>query len=535
MSKLKPRVPAGMRDILPAQMVKRQYVIDTIAATFEEFGFEPLQTPAIELDETLRGKYGPEAERLVYRATYGAGEEQLALRYDLSVPLCRVVAQYPDLPKPFKRYQIAPVWRADRPQRGRFREFYQCDCDSVGSSSMICDAETVAVIYHILARLGFASFTIQINNRKLLNGIGRFAGVPGPLLKELYQAIDKLPKIGVDGVRQELLAAGIPDPAIEALRRVVRLYLQKKFELGDLESRLLAESTEQGGSGFGLDLARQLIGPARALLESQSREVAADRVQEHAGKLALSLLPPLRQYFRASRDLIPESVVDGLLGLLAIAGDNRAVLAALRAKLGDYPEALEGIGELEAMFGFLDDLGVPSTHCRVDVSMARGLEYYTGPIFETVVHEAGVGSVTGGGRFDDLVGMFMDRSLPANGTTIGIERLIVVMEERNMFPPGLGNTPVQVLVAYRGESERRPATRLAGELRRAGVRTLLYPDPDPLREQIGFANRKAIPVAVVLGPDEVAAGTATVRDLRAGQQHTVTSGDLVATVRRIVE
>ena len=179
-AKIEPRLPRGMRDILPRRMILRQYVIDTIRAVFERFGFEPLQTPAIELEETLLGKYGPDAERLMYSVGHREGKERLSLRYDLSVPLCRVIAQYPDLLKPFKRYQIAPVWRAERPQKGRYREFYQCDADTVGSASMLADAEMIQMIYEILTRLGFRQFTTQVNNRKIINAIGQFAGVPAP-------------------------------------------------------------------------------------------------------------------------------------------------------------------------------------------------------------------------------------------------------------------------------------------------------------------------------------------------------------------
>ena len=194
---VEPRIPAGMRDILPDQMLKRQYVLDVVRTTFEEYGFEPLQTSAIELSETLLGKYGPDAERLIYKAWYGdepSGE--FALRYDLSVPLSRVVAMYPDLPRPFKRYQIAPVYRADRPQKGRYREFYQCDVDVVGTNSMMADAEIVAVVVEVLTRLGFSGVSVSINNRKLLDGIGQFAGIPQALQPGLYRSIDKLDKIG---------------------------------------------------------------------------------------------------------------------------------------------------------------------------------------------------------------------------------------------------------------------------------------------------------------------------------------------------
>src|SRR5579884_4373445 len=196
-NKVRAAVPRGMRDILPEQMIRRQYVIDVIRDVFEEFGFEPLSTPAIELSETLTVKYRPDAERLIYSTTYGDGKDKLALRYDLSVPLSRVVAMYPELPKPFKRYQIAPVWRAERPQKGRYREFYQCDADTVGSASMLADAETLNIIYEILTRLGFKKFVVNINDRKVLTGIGQFSGVPGELLGGLYRSIDKLEKIGL--------------------------------------------------------------------------------------------------------------------------------------------------------------------------------------------------------------------------------------------------------------------------------------------------------------------------------------------------
>jgi len=195
--KVTPRIPAGMRDILPEQMIKRQYVLDAVRQVFERYGFEPLQTSAVELTETLTGKYGEEAERLIYKAWYGdTPGDEFSLRYDLSVPLCRVVAMYPDLPRPFKRYQIAPVWRADRPQRGRYREFSQCDVDIVGTTSMLANAEVVAIAYEVLVTLGFTEFTVNINNRKLLDGIGKYAGVPESLQSGLYRSIDKLDKIG---------------------------------------------------------------------------------------------------------------------------------------------------------------------------------------------------------------------------------------------------------------------------------------------------------------------------------------------------
>lgn len=515
--KVKPRVPRGMRDILPEQMVRRQYVIDVIRGVFEEFGFEPLQTPAIELDEILRGKYGPDAERLIYSATYGDGQEKLSLRYDLSVPLCRVMAMYPDIPRPFKRYHIAPVWRAERPQKGRYREFYQCDADTVGSSSMLGDAETVAVIYTILSRLGFGEFTVYINNRKILNGIGQFAGVPESLLPGLYRSIDKLGKIGVEGVKQELLSVGIPSTVNDALRRVARLYLQGKLDLDAVGARLGEEKEllpEEVAAAVEADLKSVLAGQTPG-------EIPPDRVQEEAGKLLSGVTAALREVYGPTTDLIPDEVVDKLMTLLEIKGDSEEVLGSLRAQLGDSADALEGIAELEEMTRYLELLQVPEKFYEIDVSMARGLEYYTGPIYETIVKEPNVGSITGGGRYDNLIGMFREESLPATGTTIGIERIIVVMEEQGMFPPSIGKTSVQVLVAAFNQDTVDESVKLAVRLRQEGLRAQVYFDPDPLREQIGYAAKKEIPVIAILGPDEIESGQVSLRDLRNKNQETV--------------
>ena len=218
-SKITPRLPRGMRDILPQKMLQRQYVIGAIEKIFQRFGFEPLQTPVLELRETLMGKYGDDAEKLIYDAKHREGKEDLSLRYDLTVPLTRVVAMYPELVKPFKRYQIAPVWRAERPQKGRYREFYQCDADIVGVKGMIADAEIISLAATALRRLGFCDFLVQINNRKILNGIGIYAGVPEELLGGLYRSIDKLDKIGLDGVRDELATNRIPAAVIDRMMR----------------------------------------------------------------------------------------------------------------------------------------------------------------------------------------------------------------------------------------------------------------------------------------------------------------------------
>ena len=525
-NKIEPRVPRGMRDILPEQMVRRQYVIDEIRKVFEEFGFEPLQTPAIELEETLSGKYGGEAERLIYSTTYGRGEERLSMRYDLSVPLCRVVGMYPELPKPIKRYQIAPVWRADRPQKGRYREFYQCDADTVGSTSMLGDAETVAVIYTILYRLGFREFTIFINNRKILKGLGQYAGVPDGLLPGLYKSIDKLSKIGVDGVRQEMLQVGIPDLIIASLRRVVREYLQGKIPAAEIGVRLREEQVpDDMGAGlvaFPEEVATVVEGPLKEIIvQYRPGEIESERVQEEAGKLITGVTSQLRQVYADRYELIPEQVVDRMMPLLEIEGDNQQVLASLSEKLSGYPDALQGIEELQEMFRYLGLLDVPERYCQLAVSMVRGLEYYTGPIYETIVEQPNVGSITGGGRYDNLIGLFTDRSLPATGTTIGIERLIVIMEENDMFPPSIGRTITQVMVTAFNEDLLSASIKTAVDIRRAGLRTQVYFDPDPLREQIGYAAAKQIPTLVIIGPDEAEQGLITIRDLRTKQQATM--------------
>ena len=435
---IKPRVPRGMRDILPEQMIRRQYVIDVIREVFEEFGFEPLQTPALELSEVLTGKYGPDAEKLIYQAGHVGGKEDISLRYDLSVPLCRVVAMYPKLPKPFKRYQIDPVWRAERPQKGRYRQFFQCDADTVGSESMIADAENVTLIYQVLRSLGFREFEININDRKLITGIGQFAGVPTEQLGGLYRSIDKLDKIGLAGVRSELAENQIPEPVIEKL-----------------------------------------------------------------------------------------------LALLEVEGDAATVLNALNAQLGDFEAAREGISELEELIGYLEALGLPEEFYRVNVAMVRGLEYYTGPIYETVVEEPKIGSITGGGRYDELIGSFSKQGYPATGTSFGIERIIEVMEEFEMFPPDVGKTVTHVLVTVFDADLAAESLQVAQLLRQNGIRAEVYCRPARLRAQIKYADTKDIPYAVILGSDEVEAGTVAVRDLGSRAQYVVPREELAEHIKKL--
>jgi len=426
--RIQPRVPRGMRDFLPQKMLQRQYVVGAIERVFQRFGFEPLQTPVLELRETLMGKYGEEAEKLIYDAKHREGKEDLSLRYDLTVPLTRVVATYPEIVKPFKRYQIAPVFRAERPQKGRYREFFQCDADIVGSKSMLADAEILAMIYAALQTLGFKSFVTKINNRKILTGIGQYAGVPNEMLGGLYRSIDKLDKIGADGVREEM-----------------------------------------------------------------------------------------------AKGQIPANVTDRMMGLLALPPN---AFGELKELIGNIPVALEGLNELEQLATFLGDSGVPRANYQFDFAMVRGLAYYTGPIYETVVTEPKIGSLTGGGRYDELIGLFTHQSIPTTGTSFGIERIIDVMDELAMYPARIGKTVTQILVTVFNRDLVGTSIRVANELRAAGINTELALDADGLGKQLKYAAAKAIPFALIIGPDENAAHQATLRDLASGQQTLIAQKEL---------
>jgi histidyl-tRNA synthetase len=413
----------GMRDFLPEDVRRREYVIGVITRVYERYGFEPLETPAVENLETLLGKYGDEGNKLIFKILKRGehektGEADLALRYDLTVPLARVVAQHQArLPRLFKRYQIQPVWRADRPARGRFREFYQCDVDALGSTAPVVEAEQCAAVSDALLALGFSDFKIRLNHRQLLASALRRADIPESLHGGALVALDKLDKIGADAVRAEMAASGIDETRSSAL-------------LGVFE-RLRGGSQDPGG----------LDGPGSAALEN---------------------------------------------------------LAAIQALL----EGTSAEGHIER-----------------DPTLARGLSYYTGAIMEVNVADL-AGSLGGGGRYDNLVGMFSGQDIPACGFSLGLERILVVMGERGMFPASLPSAPADVMVALFDASSTAPALALAGRLRSAGLRVLVYPDPDKLGKQIKYADGRGIPFVALLGADEIAAGTVTVKNLAAQTQHT---------------
>lgn len=434
MSKIKPQIPKGFRDFLPSQKVTRQHVIDTIRNVFEVFGFEPLETPALEYASILEGKYGEEGEKLIYKFE-DRGGRKVALRYDLTIPLSRVIAMYPTLPKPFKCYQISPVWRADKPQKGRFREFWQCDADIVGSESMFADAEVITTIHHILKALNFKQFTIKINNRKLLNGIAQSLGFPVEKITSLLRIIDKLDKKGMEGIKDEMRQQGFPD---ENINNILELFIVSK--------------------------------------------------------------------------------------------GNHNELVYLKSRFSDSPLVREGIQELDELFSHLSSMDVDSNGYCFDLSLARGLDYYTGPIFETTVDEPKIGSISGGGRYDNLIGMFSDTDFPATGSSFGLERVIAVMEELNIVPSHA--TTTEVLMTRFSPDMHQDSLQVASALRSAGIKTDVYFTHDKLKKQLTYASNKGIPIVIIQGPDEKKDSKVMLRNMIKGIQKTVALDDLAFTIKQ---
>jgi len=433
----------GMRDFLPDDVRRRAHVIGVIARVYERYGFEPLETPAVENLETLLGKYGDEGNQLIFKILKrgeheASGQADLALRYDLTVPLARVIAHHQaKLPRLFKRYQIQPVWRADRPARGRFREFYQCDVDALGSTSPAIEAELCAAVSDALVELGFTDFVIRLNHRQLLASILLACGVPAALQGTALVTVDKLDKVGAEGVKAELLQRGVP-----------------------------------GGA---------------ALLRA----------------------------FQAANDA-PTGELDRLAEFL-----------------GDEPGGMSAIANLREIVALAAGTKADG-RIRIDPSLARGLSYYTGAIMEIAVADL-AGSLGGGGRYDNLVGMFLGQDVPACGFSLGLERILVVMGERNMFPPALARSAADVMVSVFDQKDLGSAMAVAGRLRADGLRVLVYPDADKIGKQIKYADSRGIPFVALLGSNEVAAGTVTVKDLKAQTQQTYDQRAAAAQIRQLLE
>jgi histidyl-tRNA synthetase len=444
MSEISTKPPSGMRDFLAADVVRRRHVLAVVQRVYESFGFVPLETPTIENLTTLLGKYGPEGDQLLYRVLHRRERLQRALasgspteleladeglRYDLTVPLARVVANYRDLPAFYKRYAIQPVWRADRPAKGRFREFYQCDVDITGTTSVVADAEVAGAVAAVLQQLGFRDFRVLVNHRELLRAFVLAAGLTAEQEAPALIALDKLDKIGRDGVLKELAEKGMP-----------------------------------AGSG-------------EALL------AALERARE------------------------PQA----LAAMAETLGPLQAPATALQALLDVAKE------------------GPAGQHLTFDPTLARGLSYYTGPIFE--ISCAGLaGSMGGGGRYDNLIGMFQKQKVPAVGFSLGLERVLLVMEERGMFPP-LGIGP-QVLLCRMAEVPPTAAIAVATALRAQGLRVEVFADAPAIGKQLNYANGLGAPFAAILGTAEVAAGTVALKDLRTGEQLAVPVASVGAEVAR---
>jgi histidyl-tRNA synthetase len=419
--------PSGTRDFLPQEVTRRERAFTAIRGAFQAHGFEPLDTPAFERLDVLTGKYGEEGDQLIFKILRrgeheATGEADLALRYDLTVPLARVAARYgSQLPMPFKRYQIAPVWRADRPGKGRYREFFQCDVDTVGSDSLVADATTLVAVADVLDRLGLSGFRVQLNSRAALQGLIEAYGIPVELEATALVALDKLDKIGAEGVARELVERDVPTDAVDEL-------------IGDLAASDLH-----------------------------------DRVRERLG------------------------------------ATDRG-----RAGLAEVDEVLGLVGEVP---------GGTLTYAPV---LARGLSYYTGPVFE-VVHAGLDATIAAGGRYDGLIGMFQNQPVPATGGSLGMERILLLLEQQEDASARGGP---DVLVTLLDEAGGPDALALAQRIRSAGFSADVYAGRGKLGKQLKYADRRGVRVAVIRGAEERAAGTVAVKDLSAGDQTTVAEADL---------
>ena len=497
MANIKPSIPKGTRDFSPEEMVMRNYIFDTISTVFRKYGYEEIQTPTMENLNTLTGKYGDEGDKLIFKVldsgnylenteeiiqklfkSYRDSDEfvdavvnnkklpqpnkeyfiqlnslteefsEKALRYDLTVPFARYVVMHQnDITFPFKRFQIQPVWRADRPQKGRYREFYQCDADVVGSDSLLNEAEFVLIYHEALTKLGLKDFTIKINNRKILSGIAEIIGKP-ELIVDMTVAIDKLDKIGFEGVTKELIERGFTSADIEKLKPLI-------------------------------------------LLE----------------------------------------------------GINETKIQNLRMVLKDSVIGLKGIEEIEEIFNYIRLLNPqlsafsfqPSTSdlishlipLELDITLARGLNYYTGAIFEVKTNEVAMGSIGGGGRYDDLTGMFGLNNLTGVGISFGADRIYDVLEELNLFPESSSES-TRVLISNFDSNAEKYALPLLQQLRNAGINSEIYPSSAKLKKQLTYADDKKIPFVILIGSEEMESGLLTLKNMKSGEQQKISADQIVS-------
>jgi len=488
MASVKPSVPKGTRDFSPAEMAKRNYIFDTIKSVFRKYGYQQIETPAMENLSTLMGKYGEEGDKLIFRILNSGSinsyydklrfvtqkvEEagvrkysiegarvlpddlenypwnpklsdlpqlnreliplltEKALRYDLTVPFARYVVMHQnDITFPFKRFQVQPVWRADRPQRGRYREFYQCDADVVGSDSLLNEAEFVLIYDEALDKLGLKDFTIKLNNRKILSGIAEIIDKSDNII-DLTVAIDKLDKIGLDGVTKELLERGFAEDDIEKIKPVILLQ-----------------------------------------------------------------------------------------------GTNEAKLASLRDTLSKSETGLKGCDEIQTVLDYISDFKLKTAKLELDITLARGLNYYTGAIFEVKTNEVSMGSIGGGGRYDDLTGMFGLKGLTGVGISFGADRIYDVLDELNLFPAE-ASQGTQVLICSFDKEGERYALPLLQQLREKNVYAELYPAGAKIKKQMEYANNKNIPYTILIGSEEMQSGLLAFKDMMSGLQEKLSSEEIV--------
>ena len=433
----KPAIPKGTRDFSQLEMARRNYIFSTIREVFALYGFAQIETPAMELMSTLMGKYGEEGDKLLFRIQNSgekAGEApEKGLRYDLTVPFARYVVQHRDaIQFPFKRYQIQPVWRADRPQKGRYREFYQCDVDVVGTDSLLAEVELIQIVEEVYRRLGIR-VCLHLNNRKVLAGIAEVIGAPEKMM-DITVAIDKLDKIGVEQVNAELLERGLSAAAVEALQPILNL-----------------------------------------------------------------------------------------------SGDNRDKLAQLRTILAGSEIGLKGIDELEVIFDNLSNVD-----CRLsvelDLCLARGLNYYTGAIFEVKAWDVQMGSITGGGRYDNLTGIFGMPDVSGVGISFGADRIYDVLTELDLYPAEL-QSATQLLFACFGEDELRFAMQCATALRAKGLRVEVYPEAVKMKRQMAYADAKHIPYVAIIGSNELAEKKLMLKNMLTGEQDLVSANEAAAVIQ----
>ncbi|MGM9810228.1 MAG: histidine--tRNA ligase [Paludibacteraceae bacterium] len=443
-------IPKGTRDFSTVEMARRNYIFSTIKSVFSLYGFQQIETPAMENISTLMGKYGEEGDKLLFRIQ-NSGEKantppEKGLRYDLTVPFARYVVQHrEEIQFPFKRFQIQPVWRADRPQKGRYREFYQCDVDVIGTQSLTCEWELIQIVQEVYRRLGIR-VRLHINNRKILAGIAEVIGQPDKLI-DITVAIDKLDKIGLDNVNKELLERGLTPEAVEKIQPIMQLSGSNTEKLDQLSAIL--QDSEVGTAG---------INELRTLFDL----------------CALNAQP----------------TIDGVVR----PGD--------RTSMNTQPST-------------------PEFELALDLTLARGLNYYTGAIFEVKALDAQIGSITGGGRYDNLTGIFGMPNVSGVGISFGADRIYDVLTELNLFPAELG-TGTQLLFATFGEAELRYALRWATALRQEGFRVEVYPEPAKMKKQMGYADAKQIPWVAIVGGNEMESQTVMLKNMTTGEQQPLT-------------